>query len=283
MKHPFVSLLFLLVGVMLALGLTGLVYRWKSTPQYYESSSFNLPPSIPTKAPEDRHIPIKVPILLYHYVEHVKDRKDTMRQKLDIVPEIFEKQVKTLKEASYSALFINDLADILEDKQPLPEKPIVLTFDDGYEDFYTDVFPILKKYQMKATAYIISGVLDKPNYMTKAQVKEVADSGLVEIASHTVHHINLKTASNAVVQKELEESKTALETLIGKPVPNFAYPYGLFTKQTADLVEQAGYRTAASVVAGGFQSLDNRYFLFRLRPGYRNGIDLLSWLEQVKK
>jgi peptidoglycan/xylan/chitin deacetylase (PgdA/CDA1 family) len=278
---------FILGGCVAVLLLVAFYLRIKTTMNvtlpYYSPSAFVAPAITPIVRPPQLKAPIKIPILMYHYVEYVTDKRDTIRQQLDIVPAVFENQVKTLQEASYSALFINDVADILFRIKPVPEKPIVLTFDDGYGDFYTDVFPILKKYHMKATVYIIPGFLDRLNYMTSSEVQEIAESGLVEIAAHTMHHLNLKSVPDEVAINEIQGSKVQLEVLTGKDVKNFAYPYGEFNQHTADLVEKIGFRSAVSVVSGDMQSMGNRYYLSRLRAGARTGNLFLAWLEQVKK
>jgi peptidoglycan/xylan/chitin deacetylase (PgdA/CDA1 family) len=286
-KHSILFVPFLVGGVVAGLLLFTFYIKYSQDSTiiapYYNKSAFTAPIVTPIVRPPQLTGPLKVPILLYHYVEYVKDKRDTIRQQLDISPAVFENQVKTLQEASYSALFINDVVDMLFRIKPVPEKSVVLTFDDGYGDFYTDVFPILKKYQMKATIYVVPGFLDKLNYMTSEEVQEIAQSGLVEVAAHTLHHLNLKSVPDVVAVKEIKGSKTQLETLIGRDVRNFAYPYGEFTQHTAEIVESSGFRSAVSVVAGDMQSMGNRYFLSRLRPGARMGKELLSWLEQVKK
>jgi peptidoglycan/xylan/chitin deacetylase (PgdA/CDA1 family) len=225
-------------------------------------------------------VPVKVPILVYHYVEYVKDKGDTIRQGLDIVPSVFENQIQTLIADSYTPITIDTLADYLDGKAQLPPKPIILTFDDGYKDFYTDVLPLLVKYHVKAVAYIVPDFLDKPNFMTTQQLRGVGESGLVEIAAHTLHHVNLKSVNAERAQEEISESKTALEKILGKPVHNFAYPYGDFNQAVIDLVKKAGYRTAVSVVSGTIHSEQDRYFVYRLRTGARIGTALTSWLEQ---
>src|SRR3989344_9317567 len=150
---------------------------------------------------------IDVPILVYHYVEIVLDEKDTIRKSLNTPPYLFIEQLETLKNAGYTFITASELIDILDGKIALPQKPVLITFDDGYRDFYTDVFPILKRYNVKATAYIVSGFLDKPNYMFIDQLKEIARSGLVEIGAHTVHHYSLKGLEALTVKYEIEESK----------------------------------------------------------------------------
>lgn len=221
----------------------------------------------------------RVPILMYHYVEYVTDKNDTIRESLNIKPHAFEAQVKTLKDAGYTFLYASDLGKILDGKKELPEKPVILTFDDGYLDFYTDVLPILKKHKAKAVVYIVPGVLDKPNFMYTSQVQEVAKSGLVEIGAHTVNHRFLKGLLEKTAWDEIIKSKQLLETMFHVPVVSFAYPYGAFDAQAITLVKKAGFTTGVSTLPGIEVNKENRYFLFRIRPGYRTGDDLLNYLE----
>lgn len=238
-----------------------------------------LPPEIEKKLKEASVSAIRIPILMYHYVEFVKDKGDTIRQSLDIIPPIFDAQIKTLQEDGYTFITAKDLADILDEKKEAPEKPILLTFDDGHWDLYTDVLPILQKYHVKATAYIVPGLLNGSDFLTTAQLEKVATSGAVEIAAHTMHHVWLKGRSSAAVKKEVEDSKTMLEALIHKPVVSFAYPFGAFDNQAVAAVQEAGFLTAVSTVPGIEQSKSSRYFLYRLRPGGRTGKDLIHFLE----
>lgn len=223
---------------------------------------------------------VRVPILVYHYVEYVKDQGDTVRKSLNIIPPIFENQIKTLKEAGFTFLMAADLGLYLDGKKPLPQKPVVITFDDGYEDFYTDVFPILKKHNVVATAYIISGVLGNKNYMNQDQLKEVASSGLVEIGAHSVHHPNLKALPRQEAEREIFESKHILENKLGIKIVSFAYPYGGYNDESSYLVEKAGYTNAVGTKGGTIVNQKNRYVLFRIHPGIATGQDLISELER---
>lgn len=249
-------------------------------------------PVFETKHSEQRTVPaeiyipkpisssIRVPILLYHYVEYVKDKGDTIRQSLDIVPRTFEEQVQTLQNAGYTFMTASELADVLDGKRLLPVKPILLTFDDGHWDLDTDVLPILEKYHVKATAYIISGFIGGADFMTKDQLEDVIKSGLVEIGAHTVHHISLAKKLYPIAQYEIDQSRTSLQQEYHLPVVSFAYPNGSFDNQALSLVAQAGFRTAVSTIPGIEQSRSNRYYLYRLRPGGRTGDVLLNYLDQ---
>lgn len=221
-----------------------------------------------------------VPILLYHYVEYVKDEGDTIRKSLNIIPTVFEQEIKTLQDLGYTFLTPKDLADILDDKRQLPQRPVILSFDDGYRDFYTDVFPILKKYHVKAVTYIVPNFLNKPNNMDLWQLKEIVKSGLVEIGAHTMSHSFLPGLPLKRVKYEVEESKNYLEKKLGIKVVSFAYPYGAFDNQAINVVKDAGFKTAVTTIHGNLVMDTNRYFIYRLRPGARIGESLIKYIEE---
>lgn len=235
--------------------------------------------AVPLSAPIPL-ISIDAPILVYHYVEYVTDERDTIRKSLNILPYIFIRQIETLRNAGYTFITASELTDMLDGKIVLPQKPVLITFDDGYRDFYTDVFPILKKYNIKATAYIVSGFLDKLNYIFTEQLKEIARSGLVEIGAHTVHHYSLKGLDALTTKYEIEESKTALEKLIENSVVSFAYPDGSFDIQAMKLVREAGFKSAVTTMHGFEINHDNKYSAYRIHPGNKVDNFLLNFLEQ---
>lgn len=223
---------------------------------------------------------IRIPILMYHYVEYVKDPGDTIRKSLDIVPFVFENQLATLSQAGYNFITPSELSDMLKGKREIPPKPIILSFDDGYQDFYDNVFPLLKKYNARAVEYVISGFLDHPNFMYSWEVQQIATSGAVEIGAHTVRHLSLAGLPKSLAQYEIGQSKAQLEKLTGVPVVSFAYPSGSFDLQAENIASQSGFTTAVSTVPGIAASEANRYFLYRIRPGARMGQDLLNYLSQ---
>lgn len=220
-----------------------------------------------------------IPILMYHYVEYVQDKKDSIRQSLDITPDVFTAQIKTLKDNHFTFLSMYEVAEIIDGKKPLPQKPVVLTFDDGYRDFYTDVFPIITKEKVKVVAYVVPGFFDQPNYLLTKQVLKIAKSPYVELGAHTMHHVYLKDVAPLFASREIRDSKYTLENLIHKPVVSFAYPYGAFDNSAIDLTKATHFRTAVTTISGLQVSRDNRFFLFRIRPGYRTGEALLSDLQ----
>jgi len=222
----------------------------------------------------------RVPILMYHYVEYVQNRNDKLRVLLNVDPDVFEQQVITLKNAGYTFITAKELGDVIDGKMKMPQNPILLTFDDGHWDFDTDVLPILKKYNVHATAYIISGFIGGSDFMSMQQLQDVVNSGLVDVGAHTVHHLSLKGLPLATDIYEIDESKQWLETNYHLQVVSFAYPNGSFDQQAADVVKNDGFTTAVSTIPGIEQNNDNRFFLYRLRPGYRTGQTLIDWLQQ---
>ena len=218
------------------------------------------------KAPEGRKW--RIPIIMYHYVEPQKNDGDTIRRSLTIPPDLFEKQLQTITENNIPTYFVRDIPDIFTgDKEYIADPSVILTFDDGYQDFYTVVFPLLKKYNVKATVYVISRFLDWKDFLTTKQLKELSESSLVEIGAHTLNHAYLKSISKKIAVYQIVESKRELEELLGKPVETFAYPYGEFDPETIQIVKEASYSAAVSVAPGMEQSSANRYYLYRIRAG----------------
>ncbi|MCR4326212.1 MAG: polysaccharide deacetylase family protein [Candidatus Roizmanbacteria bacterium] len=217
------------------------------------------------KTPEGRQW--RIPIIMYHYVEPQKNDGDTIRRSLTIPPELFEKQLQTLSENNIPTYFVRDIPAILSGDEEYATPSVVLTFDDGYQDFYTVVFPLLKKYHVKATVYIINRFLGWKDFLTTKQLRELGESSLVEIGAHTLNHAYLKGLDTKTAAYQIMQSKRELEELLGKPVETFAYPYGEFDPETMRIVKEASYSAAVSVVPGMEQSIANQYYLYRIRAG----------------
>ncbi len=225
---------------------------------------------------------LKIPILIYHYIEYVKDPKDKIRLSLNIQPWLLEQQIKTLKQNGFTFLTPSDIPDILTGKTKLPARPIILSFDDGYRDFYTDAFPILKKYQARAINYVVPGFLDLPNNLTHQQLAELNTSSLIEIGAHTVSHAYLKGLNKKRVEFEVRQSKIALEHELKKEIVSFAYPYGAFDLQAVQVVKEAGFKTAVTTLPGVEIHPDNLLLITRIRAGNLTGEGLIHFLEHEK-
>jgi peptidoglycan/xylan/chitin deacetylase (PgdA/CDA1 family) len=207
---------------------------------------------------------INVPILTYHYIRVNPHASDTMGFALSVTPRDFSAQMDWLARNGYHPITTEDLYAYLRGTRGLPAKPVILTFDDGYADFYKTALPILLSHDFRAVAYVVSGFVGQPRYMTAAQVFESDRSG-IEIGSHTIDHSNLATMSADSVRAELVASKLYLERLLGHPVQAFCYPSGKFTPAVAWQVAAAGYHDATTTRWGYTHAIGDRFTWTRLR------------------
>lgn len=221
----------------------------------------------------------RVPILLYHYISNNPNKDDKARDGLSTPPVIFKEQVETLKRAGYTTITFDELAAFFDGKSSLPPKPIILTFDDGYIDFYLNAYPILAGASMKGVVFIPTGLIGGGAYMTWSQVEEIARSPYVLVAAHSVHHYMLTKSNELLLKSELVESKRILEQHAGYPVNWMAYPYGTFDERVVAAVKSAGYVGAATTMPGAYQYKSRLFYIPRYRVGKRTGMDLLHLIE----
>lgn len=201
------------------------------------------------KAVSENYVPLpsviensNVPIITYHYIGYNPNPgKDPMRDELSTSPEQFLRQMESLKEKNYTPINLDELSQIFAKKISGPEKPIVLTFDDGYVDFYINVYPLLRKFNFKATEFIPTNFVGKSNYLTWEMIEEMQKSGLVSFQSHTANHAYLPYLTYFSALKELTDSKSALENHLGTKVNYVAYPFGASNLTIQNAANQAGY------------------------------------------
>jgi peptidoglycan/xylan/chitin deacetylase (PgdA/CDA1 family) len=227
----------------------------------------------PVSASAPRGPRLTVPILVYHYVLNVRPSPDNVLLfNLSISPALFAQQMALLHIEGATPISPAMLIDALEGKRGLPPHPVVLTFDDGYADFATAAAPVLLKYGFVATDYVVSGFIGHSGYMSATQVKQMDAKGLV-IGSHTVHHVDLATATPGVARAEIVGGKAALEQLLGHPVLDFAYPYGGFDSAVEQIVRDAGFRDAVTTMGGDTQTLIGAFELLRMHVGGAASLD----------
>lgn len=207
---------------------------------------------IPTKsiaASDPSWTNTRVPVLMYHSVSTVAGNN------LCMPPEKLDAQMQWLVQNGYATLSMDELYAHLSAHTALPDKAVAVTFDDGYADNYTNAFPILKKYGVKATIFMVSSYIDQPNSLTSAQIKEMSQSG-VDIQDHSVTHPHLSQLSYDKQLAELRDSKQAIEAITGKPVNYVAYPYGDENANTLKAAKAVGYRMAF-LMDGGTASVND--------------------------
>lgn len=186
-------------------------------------------------------VSVRVPILIYHYIAYNPNPKDRARDALSVPPDKFDAQMQYLSQNGYTPITLDTLYGIYSGQATAPAKPVVLTFDDGYIDFYTNAFPILRRFNFHAVSFIPTGLIGGGYYMNWNQIKEIASSGLVTFEGHTVHHVNLSSLSYAAALKELVDSKNILQANTGYPVNFIAYPNGSTNGNVQAAAKQAGY------------------------------------------
>ncbi len=184
---------------------------------------------------------LRVPILTYHYIANNPNPKDRARDALSVSPDKFEAQMQYLAQNGYTPVTLDTLFGIFNKQTSAPAKPIVLTFDDGYIDFYTNAFPILRRFNFHAVSFIPTGLMGGGYYMNWNQIKEIASSGLVTFEGHTVNHVNLPSLSYAAALKQLVDSKNIIQANTGYPVNFVAYPNGSSNGSVQAAAQKAGY------------------------------------------
>jgi peptidoglycan/xylan/chitin deacetylase (PgdA/CDA1 family) len=203
------------------------------------------------------HSPHSIPVLMYH---RVTDRQLTgSSHGIWVTAGQFGAQLQSLRSRGFETITFRDYDRFLRDQGRLPHRPIILTFDDGYEDNYTIAFPLLRKFDCRAVIFAVTDRNRRTNFwdsdeqsaalLTSEQLKELDGAG-IEIGSHTVTHPKLPGTAIEVIRRELGDSKDSLQQILGSEVISFAYPYGALEPATKDLVEETGYKFAAAADSG---------------------------------
>jgi peptidoglycan/xylan/chitin deacetylase (PgdA/CDA1 family) len=205
---------------------------------------------------------IDVPILYYHYIRVNPRPWDHLGFELSVTPADFAEQMDWLRIAGGHPITFAQVVAALDGGPPLPPHPVVLSFDDGHNDFATTAVPILLRNHFVATSFVIAGFLGRPSYMTTQQVQAVARDGMV-IGAHTMHHVDLDPLPAQLADIEIATSRAILQRLTGQAVLDFAYPYGDYDPAVMQLVREAGFRDAAATTGGSVQCTSNLYALHR--------------------
>lgn len=190
----------------------------------------------------------QVPILCYHQVRDWRE-KDSKQAKDYIIPEErFRDHIRMLADSGYQTILPDQLMAYLTTGAPLPEKPVMLTFDDTSLGQYTIAAPEMEKHGFRGVFFIMTVSLGRPNYMSREQVKELSDRGHA-IGSHTWDHQNVKKYEGKDWVTQVEKPSRQLEEITGKPIQYFAYPFGLWNPEAIPELKQRGI-TGAFQLAG---------------------------------
>jgi peptidoglycan/xylan/chitin deacetylase (PgdA/CDA1 family) len=213
---------------------------------------------------------------MYHYIRTPPDPgQDRLGWGLSTSPDDFRRQMDFLDQNGFHPVTLGDLRDYLDGARSLPARPVVLTFDDGYEDFYTTAFPVLKQHHFRAVAYIVSGFMGRGTNLSPDQIREIDAYG-IEIGAHTVNHVDLTNSSAAGLKYEVKGSKDSLEAIVGHPVLDFCYPSGHFNDTVIQAVQAAGFASATTTQPGAVHSLADRYTWSRVRVFGSESLDVFA-------
>lgn len=208
-----------------------------------------------------------IPILCYHQFTG----KSEGTHELEISAAKFEKQIRYLIDSRFKFLSFADLETILEGARPIPEKAVIITIDDGYRSIYDIAWPILHSLRVPTTLFIYTDFVGAPAALDWDQIKEMVDSGIVEIQSHTKSHSSLarqlSDTSEAQYRRrlanEVRSSSIVIEQKLGEPVRYLSYPYGDSSESAAEVSKSEGIRLAATVTRGDNSVFSDPYFLHR--------------------
>lgn len=205
----------------------------------------------------------------------------------------FSAQLAWLKAMKYNVLDLNTCLMAARGEIPMPSRAVVLTFDDGFEDFYTYAFPVLKHYGFPAIVYVLADYIggraewfakegrECPAMLKHEQILEMIQHG-IEIGSHGLSHVKLAEVPLNIMRKEVFDSKIKIEALVQREVHHFCYPYGSYDVQVMHAVKEAGYDSAVTCVRGGVFVKSDLYQLARKAISFGDSLLGFWWKIHMK-
>ena len=203
---------------------------------------------------------------MYHRIEEPPPGANVYRRDLSVTPDNFRAQLRYLRQEGYETIVLNDLTLHLTMGKPLPQKPVILTFDDGYADAYTNAFPLLQKFGFVGTFFLVSAPIDaqNPDYLSWGQVKEMHAAGM-EFEPHSYDHPDMRNRGFDFVVFQVLAPKEAIEARTGETCRFFAYPSGRYDQYVIDVLRSAGYWGAVLTEQGATHTGDELFTLKRVR------------------
>ena len=188
----------------------------------------------------------EVPVLCYHHIREARPGQSETFKSYSVSPAQFAQFMKALKDSGYQTILPDQLYNYLAHNGPLPAKPIMLTFDDTDEEQFSVAWQEMKKYGFKGVFFVMTVSINRPRYMTTAQLKELSDNGNA-VESHTWDHHMVTKYQGEDWEKQLVQPKKKIEGITGKPATYFAYPFGLWNRPAFPELEKAEYKMAFSL------------------------------------
>ena len=209
-----------------------------------------------------------LPTLMYHHIQSLKSAKEKKQTALTVETPIFKNQMQYLKDRGYTAISLQDLVNFFDQGIAVPQKSVLLTFDDGYEDFYTGAYPILRDLGFGATVFTPTGLMNNSGYLSWDQISEMAGNRIL-FANHTWSHKNVK-AKEDVLRMEVSTADVQLKEKGLNSPKVFAYPFGLESSQAVTYLTALDYKLAFTTRYGSALCKKQRLDLPRVRIGNVN-------------
>lgn len=212
---------------------------------------------------------VRVPILMYHYVSEPPEEADEYRTDLSVSPANFRRQMSYLAENGFTTISLYDLSLAVTARKALPEKPIILTFDDGYLDNYENAFPILQEFGFQGTFFIVTEFVDlgRPGYMTWPMIEELAAAGM-GVEPHSKTHADLSDKPRDTLLWEILGSQQTLAAHVDYTPRFFCYPGGRYDDDTIAMLQELDFWGAVTTSGGKWHGFEDRYEWSRLRMRY---------------
>jgi len=235
----------------------------------------NIPSPTPTPTPTPKPLTfaemnalygpcVRMPVLMYHHVQTEEAAITNKQTGLTVYTDFFQKQMQYLKDKGYNVAGMNDLINFFDNATPVAPKSVLITFDDAYEDFNTDAFPILKEFDYKATVFVPTGLMDNPGYLSWIQI--ISMNGSILFANHTWSHKNVGVLK-ATMEYEISTADTQLSERNLNSPKIFSYPYGLDSGQSEKYLASLEYKAAFTTIPGNILCKKQRFSLPRIRIG----------------
>lgn len=229
---------------------------------------------------------------MYHMISKHLAKKYSKFNRLRVKPNEFEKQLIWLKRNGFKSYFASEISP------NLPQKSVIITFDDGYKDNFINAFRLLQKYNFKATIFIVLNRFDKnwatdkdlnkksnelnaEEMLSNEDIKTMIQSGLIEIGSHTLNHPNLPVLNDEEKNLEIVKSKKEIENLFNIKCESFAYPFGFYDTKCSKIAKDAGYKVALTTHNDVYKQCYSNYEIPRIMIS-GNG-NILHFILKIKK
>lgn len=248
-------------------------------PNQSSQSQQNVQPSASRAISDGTLRRIYVPILMYHYVSDLPPNADEYRVELTVEPHIFRAHLQYLRESGFSSISLYELDAALLNGTPLPTNPVILTFDDGHIDHYTQVFPLLKEFGFTATFFIITNFADHntPNYLNWQQITEMSAAGM-SMEAHTKSHQDLRSRDRNYLIYEIIGSVESLYAHTAFYPRMLAYPGGKYDPAVLNLVNELPLWRALTTENSAYHTTTNYFEMSRVRVSGNTGVTAFQYL-----